>query len=825
MRRLVALVVVAACSSGIGDAPHASKPDDTGSAAVDAAHATDGPPPAPVAPGQRLPELAAPIAYDLRLEVDPNSEAFRGTVEIRVQLARATDHVWLHADELVIEKASWRAGTKTGTLTDLAIANDDDMRAFSFATPLTGEVALRFEYTGKIVKDEPEGLFRQQSGGVWYLFAQSESVFARRILPCFDEPRWKPSWKVTLVVPEKLVALGNGAVTRETEAGGKRTVELAEVGAMPSYLLSIAVGTFAIVDVGRVGRASVPARVIVPAGNQNKVGIAPLKLPAVVEALETYLDRPLPLVKLDLVAVPKFFGAMENTGLITFEGSILIGDPKNWWVPRRFIRFTAHELAHQWFGNQVTQVWWDDLWLAEGFATWLGDKISDQLGAYNDPDMRGQLARLHALSADDETTPRPLRRPTDSEDVEDRFDAIAYEKGGALLEMIEEFVGVDPFRTAIRGYVAKHDGKHVTSRDVVAALSAVSADVGAVMQTYLDLGGAPVVKLEVHCTGKPVIDVRAATGTVPVCLRFPDAAGTGAERACVAASAKAGSVFPASCPTWVIGNAGGDGYYRIADPSLAAKAPTTPSERLTYADDLAAGLLRGDVPVPFALAELDRLARSKDSASALGGASIAAAIDPVIEDAVRPAWKKWLAARFQRWANAKGTAMAVDAELREKIWALLPGAGPGKPWFDKVVARAKTAPEKRKGPILENLGELPPSFAGQVIDLAFAGTFKPEQVLPAIAAMLARPPARTPTWAALRERLPKLIASVAAIELDDLLTATGSFCDAGSRAEVVSAFTGKVEAKKLAKPLAAIDRCITRRGKLGDLGAALAKVP
>jgi len=813
MRFAMLAVVGAACSSGIGDQPHATSTQEA--PPIDARVEVSSP--APVAPKQRLPELATPLAYDLRLEVDPDREAFRGKVEIRVQLARATGHIWLHADALVIEKASYRAGSKTGTLVDLSIPNDDDMRGFGFGAAVTGEVVLAFEYTGKVIKDEPEGLFRQQAGGKWYLYAQSESVFARRILPCFDEPRWKPSWKVTLVVPEKLVALGNGGVIKETRAAGKRTVELAEITRMPSYLLSIAVGPFAVVEVGKLGRNKVPTRVVVPAGNAGKVGVVPLKLPSVIEALESYLDRPLPLAKLDLVAIPSFFGAMENTGLITFEASMLIGDPKQWWVSKRFVRFAAHELAHQWFGNQVTQTWWDDLWLAEGFSTWLGDRTSDQLGAYADPSMRRQLARLHALESDDEATPRPLRRAIDSDGVEDRFDAIAYEKGGALLDMIEEFVGNDAFQKAIRGYVAAHDGGSVTSKDVVAALSTISGDAAAVMTTYLDLGGAPVVTLALDCSGKPTLTARVEAGTVPVCVRHPGG------RACVAASSTKGTFELPSCPAWVIGNAGGDGYYRIADPALAAQAPTTPSELLTYADDLAAALLRGDVALPVVLAEVARLARGKDSASVLGAAMIAASIDPLVEEAERAAWTRWLTTRFGARLKVSIPPTGVDSTLREKTWELLAKA-PGKAWFDKIVARAKQAPEAKQRRILENLGELSPELAVPIVELAF-GTFKPERVLPAIATMLARPSARSAMWRALRERLPKLIAAVAAVELEDLVAATGSLCDPRSRAEVVAAFTGRLPSNMLPKPLAAIDRCIARRSKLVDLRLELPKIP
>ena len=272
----------------------------------------------------------------------------------------------------------------------------------------------------------------------------------------------------------------------------------------------------------------------------------------------------------------------------------------------------------------------------------------------------------------------------------------------------------------------------------------------------------------------------------------------------------------------MIGNSNGDGYYRIADPAVSAKAPLTPPERLAYADDVAAAMLRGELAVADALREAKTLLAG-DSASALGAARIAAAIDPLVEEALRPAWSRWITARFAARAKAKAW-IGVEGALSEALWELLPSRGPGKAWFDKVVAKAKSAPKARHQAILENLGELSPDLAPQIVDLALAGTFEPKTLFPAIAAMLARPVASSAMWRAVRDRMPKLAASVAAVELEELLAATASLCDQPARDEVVAAFTDKVPATKLSKPVAAIDRCITRRGKLGDLAAAL-KLP
>jgi len=817
-----------ACSSP--DRPLAPQPHpiDVAISSIDAAVS----PPidlSPPVPNARLPDLASPLAYDLHLDIDPSSERFHGSVEIRVRLTRATDRVWLHAERLDFDRARYRIGQREAPLTSLG-ANDHAIHGFAFdRREPAGEVVLAFDYTGKIVDNHAEGLFRQRVAGAWYVYAQSESVFARRILPCFDEPRYKPTWKVTLTVPGTLVALGNGAVEAETAVGDRKEVRLAEVARMPSYLLSVAVGPFAIVDVGPVGRASVPARVVIPAPDRRRVGVVASRLPAIVDALEHYVDRPLPLAKLDLVGVPRFFGAMENVGLVTFESAILTGDPKKPWQARRFIRFAAHELAHQWFGNTVTPAWWDDLWLSEGFATWLGDKTADQLGASSDPALRRALARMHALQADAEDLPRPLRRPLDAEDVEERFDDIAYEKGGAVLAMLERFVGADPFRDAMRGYLRAHAGGNATSRDVVDALGG-AAGAGDALRSYLDIAGAPVVTIAVHCAtrqGKTrsTIDLRAKHGTIPVCVRYPD--GSSEVRACAAATPTAGSIEVAGCPAWVIGNAGGDGYYHVADPVLAASAPLTPSERVDYASDLAAGLVRGDVTLATALAEI-AAGVARDPVSRFGAVTIAEAIDPLVDDAVRPAWTRWLAARFAkrpyatRLAVAPPMVAAIEAEATGRLRDLRSPVPGNKAAFDKIVARARALPEDRQDDLLEDLGSFGPPFAVPVVELYLGGTFTPSRVWPAVSAMLERTATRIPMWHALRDRMTRVIATLPAGDLDHLIDATHVLCDPTSRAEVVKVFSGAVpDPNRLARPLAAIDRCIARRARLGDLAVLL----
>jgi alanyl aminopeptidase len=793
-------------------------------------------------PSLRLPDDVTPLAYDVKLELDPESETFRGHVEIRVRIARTTDHVWLHAHGLAIATAL-ADGRPLAKL-----AGTDDVVGFDFGRRVTGEVVLAFEYTGHLGRDA-EGLFRQRAGGTWFLYAQAQAVFARRIVPCFDEPRWKPRWNVTLVVPKHQVALANGAQLKETAlAGGRREVRFAEIAAMPSYLLSVAVGPFELVDLGTVGRGKVPVRAAVAPADAKQLGIVRDKLPPIVGALERYLDQPLPVAKLDLVAVPEFFGAMENVGLVTFDSSILVGDRRNPTAVRRFMRFAAHELAHQWFGNLVTPAWWDDLWLSEGLTTWLAEKVSDELGASEDPKLRAQLSRLAALSADDDADPRPLRRPIlAGDDIDDRFDEIAYEKGGAVLDMIERHARPEVFVTAIRRYVTARAGGTATSEDFVGALRTVSKPAANVLASYLDLPGVPVVDLSLECVTKPKALVLAVRGNakaiVPVCIRH--------DKGETCSDTGSGHIYFDHCPAWIIGNAGGLGYYRVGTPALAKAAPLRPTERLAHADDVAAAALRGELPIRDALAVLAALAAG-DATSQLAALRLAEAIDPIVDDATRPAWTRWLAARFAtRLPKLLGARNQLEYELRDRLPVILGGdrfdartittartiversitagepppeaalaiAAPsvGVQLFDRIVAKALDAPSERRAEIFEQLGWFPGNLAPRVVELFLDQRFRAQHVWPALERMLQRTSTRTAAWRAIRDRAPEITRAVARVELDAIIAAARWLCDASASGELTAFPDG--EARR--KAIAAIDRCVSRRTAAGNLAVAV----
>lgn len=804
-------------------------------------------PPLPDAPGLRLPDDVVPLGYDLTLELDPDRDTFAGEVRIRVRLDRATDHVWIHADQLHITSARYT----DGPLAPLPVEGDQ-MRAFGFGRTVgPGELELAFSYTGRTTGDQ-EGLFRQRAGDHWYLFSQGEAVFARRIVPCFDEPRFKTPWRVTVVVPRTDAALANMPAVTETTDGERKRITFGDTPAMPSYLLALAVGPFDVVEVGKVGGREIPVRVAVRAGAGKQVAVVGRRLPQIVGELEAYLGEPLPVTKLDLVGVPEFFGAMENPGLVTFEEQILLGKDGR----QRggyFTHVTAHELAHQWFGNSLTPAWWDDLWLSESFASWLADKVSRKLGAFDNAPVQAALSRREALAADTGPLAIPLRRAIAANKDPDRaFDAIAYQKGQAVLATFEALVGEDAFRELVRDYVRAHVGGSVTARDFVTALArASSADVGAAFEQYVTQTGAPVVDLELRCDGKPAIVAHARDRRlVPACVR-PAGATTAA---CALVDDVTELPLSGACPAWVEGNALG-GYYHVHWQDRAALPPLdklAPAARIVAGDDLAAAFRRGELAAADALAALGALLAA-DGFAQLSALALAHEIDDVVTDAARPAWSAWLAPRIASVARSRKQPVVPEvaralrallapadrapaAELRKQrelalrvisadqlpdpALVAIASAKDGDELFDRIVDKARsTIDGDRRGRWLALLGEFPATFAEPTAALAAERAELPiEPIWAALEEYFERPTARVAGWRALRAHLGAFTKRMPD-RITDLLAAAASLCDARSREEVAKAFAGTAA---VGRTLAAIDQCIARRAARADLAAVLA---
>jgi alanyl aminopeptidase len=473
---------------------------------------------------------------------------------------------------------------------------------------------------------------------------------------------------------------------RRTEHGDHVTFEFPPTPPLPTYLVAFAVGPL---EVREGSRAPVPVRLVATKGKTVHGDLALEASAGHLELLAKYFDRPYPYAKLDVLAVPNFaYGAMENAGLVTFREDYLLAVSKEVTTSgRRLVsEAVAHELAHQWFGDLVTMQWWDDLWLNESFASWIGDKIVDQAQRSTHAHLQGLADKAHAMSEDALASAPKIRNPIRStNDLGGLNVAIIYDKGKAVLSMVEGWLGEEPFREGIRQYIKKYAWGNVTARDLYASLGEASRgrNVTEVMESFTDQSGVPSVSAELVCDGGTpwarlrqreylTIDRAKSEGKlwkIPVCASYGDA-GKVASSCTVLASAEGRLELPvrgARCPSFLYANRDEGGYYRVAltradVEKLAGKArELSVSERFGIVSNAWAGVWSGDLP---ASAFLGMLPRFKNETSLLVWErifdSLGEADRSVISDTARPAFAKLVrdlvgpTARRLGWTAKKG---------------------------------------------------------------------------------------------------------------------------------------------------------------------------
>ena len=450
----------------------------------------------------RLPRHVLPRRYDLNLRPDLSDHVFSGTVSIEVDVVDPVDALVLNAAELSIHSATWTdAGGTAGCVVDL----DDDLEQVRLTPP--GQVAsgggrLDLAFTG-VLNDRLCGFYRStllDPDGTTHAIAttQFQATDARRCFPCFDEPDMKAVFGVTLDVPGGLFATSNGAEASRTPLGdGHDRIQFADTIPLSTYLVAFVVGPLAATD--PVDVDGVPVRVVHPPGRAH---LADFALDVAAHSLRWFADWygiPVPGGKVDLVALPDFaFGAMENLGCITFREVLLLVDPET--ATQRELESVAavlsHELAHLWFGDLVTMRWWNGIWLNEAFATLMELKAVE---AYR-PDWEVWtgfgVARTSALDVDSLASTRPIEYPVVTpEDAEGMFDVLTYEKGAAVVRMLEQFLGEEVFRDGVRRYLAEHLHGNTDNEDLWDSLEAASGQpVRDLMQAWIFRGGHPLVE-------------------------------------------------------------------------------------------------------------------------------------------------------------------------------------------------------------------------------------------------------------------------------------------------------------------------------------------
>jgi len=552
----------------------------------------------------RLPRTVVPSRYELTLRPDLEAATFSGTARIAATVREATDTIVLNAIELEIHEAVVVVGdTRHPARTQLDESTERLHLLLDEALD-PGEATLELAFAG-ILNDQLRGFYRStftdEKGRERVLATtQFEATDARRAFPCWDEPDLKASFAVTLDVPDGLLAVANTReVARQELEDGAVRIHFAESMVMSTYLVAFVIGPLEVTDPVRAG--GVDLRVIHPEGKGELARYA-LEVGAFcLDHLAAWYDIAYPGDKLDLVAVPDFaFGAMENLGCVTFREVLLLVDPARATQPelQNVVDVIAHELAHMWFGDLVTMRWWNGIWLNEAFATFMEMATTDAFRPDWERWVGFGVSRSEALDTDALHSTRPIEFEVVSpEDAEGMFDVLTYEKGAAVVRMLEQYLGEDRFQEGIRRYLATHQYANTETTDLWDAIEAATGEpTRRIMDTWIFQGVLTQERFTYLAGAEP------ATWSVPVLVAWgTDGGESGSER--VLLEGDRAELELAGGADWVVVNRGGSGFYRVAyAPELRAalagraQAVLEPIERYQFVDDLAAATLAGRVP-------------------------------------------------------------------------------------------------------------------------------------------------------------------------------------------------------------------------------------
>ncbi|MFN3218941.1 MAG: M1 family metallopeptidase [Acidimicrobiales bacterium] len=569
----------------------------------------------------RLPRAVLPRRYDLELAPDLGTATFTGTADIEVTVAEATDRIVLHAAELVINAASLTAAARDGSgaeaptvaITDIELDDESERLILHLDQALVaGEATLHLEFTGEL-NDRLRGFYRStfvDTDGVERTIAttQFESTNARRAFPCWDEPEHKAVFAVTLIVDADLMAISSAAEVERTPLdGGRVAVRFAPTMALSTYLLAFVVGPLEATEAVDVD--GVPLRIVHPIGKGHLTDFA-LDIGAFsLRHFSDYFAIPYPGDKLDLVAVPDFaFGAMENMGCATFREALLLIDPETSTQPeqQRAADVIAHEIAHMWFGDLVTMSWWNGIWLKEAFATFCEMHCTDAWRPEWDRWVDFGLSRTAAFDVDALASTRAIEFDvTTPDEAEAMYDVLTYEKGAAVVRMLEQYLGADRFRDGIRHYLATFAYGTADTTDLWDAIESTTGEpVREIMDSWIFQGGHPVITVEriddhsLRLTQSPfgATDDPGRRWSVPLVL----GTGGGTRITTPALLRDEAVVVPVDGPLdWVVANADGSGFYRtrlIGDAGtdvLTSLDHLGAIERYGLVDDAAAALVHG----------------------------------------------------------------------------------------------------------------------------------------------------------------------------------------------------------------------------------------
>jgi cytosol alanyl aminopeptidase len=676
-------------------------------------------------PKLRLDGSAQPLSYAVDLTIVPDRDTFHGSVDISMDVRTPGEVIWLNAVGLQIQEAEFRPESGS-TQTARILPGGDQFAGFAFDRAISGKGVLHAVYQGKISRNSSAGVFQLKEDREWYVYSQFEPTDARRAFPCFDEPNFKVPWQLTLHVPKDHLALSNTPVQSESgEAHGMKMVRFKASPPLPSYLVAFAVGRFDVVDASRVGPT--PVRVIVPKGKSAEAAYAAMAIPQLLKLLEDYFGSPFPYEKLDSVVMPVSDFAMENAGMITYAESTLLADPAMETIEhkRELAGTTAHEMAHQWFGDLVTTAWWNDTWLNEAFATWMERKIPGQWQPEWNLDVTVVNARLGAMRGDELASAREIRQPIqNNSDIANAFDDITYEKGAAVIEMFERWIGEAKFREGVQLYLKQHAWGNATASDFEAAMSTVAGkNVGPAFNTFLDQPGVPEVSVALKCETHPSLAVsqkrslpvgsqaQPQSWQIPICVAF-EADGSVHHQCSLLSDPKDEIALTGAqtCPSWILPNDGETGYYQVAYEGDFLKkvladrgSHLSVAERVGVLGDVGSLASEGEVSAQVALALVPEFSKDPDWHVVQTTAGIAALLKGgSVPPNLREKGARFIREEFGEMALALGwLAKPGDTDdtrlLRQKLVPFVAGTGEEKELIEQAEMLARQWLESHRG--------------------------------------------------------------------------------------------------------------------------------